>query len=366
MISKTDTIVLFEDDQRFGKTIEAAIRASLPSDFRLARFESKLLQTSFLRPYEDTIREELSRREYSNIALIVSDRDLSKTDRYTGLSEAIISKVAAELGVPICLYARGCSDSVLDRQRSWGDGRIILDSESPEHMASRVRLLAEGFVAIRGSIQKVLALRGAKRPRTPAAVMAHIVAHEELVDKIALYGSGDQKMVAEILPFAIKRNVAEFKRRLPCLLGYWLYDSILRFPGLLVNGTAAASYLDIKVTTFENNKEIQDVFKSALYRGPFATDREPAWWRGQLDDLLMQAKCIDGRSLVEKKLGRSVDFCPCSANRKIKAGYYCVATKQPVSLDNSKGNISWFPPGADLARIRNDVYDEMGPWLGLY
>ncbi|HEV2247244.1 MAG TPA: hypothetical protein VGW37_11385 [Terriglobia bacterium] len=366
MTDKNDKIVLFEDDPQFGTQIEAAIRASLPRDLQLVRFESKLKQTSFLQPYEDALREELSRREYSNIVLIVSDRDLSKTERYTGLSEAIVSKVAAELGVPICLYARGCSDSVLDRQRSWGDGRIVLDSDSPARMASKIRVLAEGFIAIRGSLKKALALRGSKRPHTPAQVMAQVVGQEGLVDKIALYGSGDQKMVAEILPFATKSNVAEFRKRLPCLLGYWLNDSILRFPGLLVNTIAAASYLDIKVTTFEKDNEVQDLFKSALYRGPFATVDEPAWWRGKLDDLILQGNCTDGRSLAEKKLKRVVESCPCSVNRKIKAGYYCVATNQPVSLDNSKGNISWFPPGADLARIRNDVYYEMGPWLGLY
>ena len=42
-----------------------------------------------------------------------------------------------------------------------------------------------------------------------------------------------------------------------------------------------------------------------------------------------------------------------------------MVTKQPVSLENSRGNISWFPPGADLARIRTDVYNDVGPWLGL-
>jgi len=25
-----------------------------------------------------------------------------------------------------------------------------------------------------------------------------------------------------------------------------------------------------------------------------------------------------------------------------------------------------FPPGADLARVRKDVFEETGPWLGLY
>jgi hypothetical protein len=196
--------------------------------------------------------------------------------------------------------------------------------------------------------------------------MAHILGQMELVDKIASYGSGDQKMVAEILPFVGKTKVSEFKRRLPCLFGYWLYDSILRFPGLLVNSTAAASYLDIDVANFQKDEQVRGLFKSALYRGPFAREEDPFWWRGMLDDLLLQGGCTNGRSYVKAKLNRNVESCHCSVDKKLKAGYYCVASKQPVSLDNSRGNISWFPPGADLARIRNDIFDEMGPWLGLF
>jgi hypothetical protein len=196
--------------------------------------------------------------------------------------------------------------------------------------------------------------------------MALILEKPELTDRIALYGSGDQKMVAEILPFAEKSKRAELKKRLPCLLGYWLYDSILRFPGLLVNSVAAASYLNIEVETYKNSEKIQRLFSSALYEGPFRDPDSPLWWRGTLDDLTLAGNCKDGNSLARKKLKRSFPVCTCSFDSKKTAGYYCIATKNPVSFENSHGNISWFPPGADLARIRNDVFDEIGPWLGLF
>jgi hypothetical protein len=122
------------------------------------------------------------------------------------------------------LYARGYRDDLLERQRSWGDGRIVLESEKPATMASKICVLAKGFIEIREKLKSVLALKGKNRPEFPAAVMANILGKPELTDQIALYGSGDQKMVAEILPFAAKNQQAKFKQRLPCLLGYWLYD----------------------------------------------------------------------------------------------------------------------------------------------
>ena len=79
-------------------------------------------------------------------------------------------------------------------------------------------------------------------------------------------------MVAEILPFADRKRHAELRQRLPSLFGYWLVDSILRFPGLLLNAVASASYLDISVQAFEG--DVRNAFKSALYRGPFNDTRD--------------------------------------------------------------------------------------------
>jgi hypothetical protein len=366
MKNSKSKVVLFEDDPKFGPQIEAAIRRHLPVSIELVTFVSKLTQKTFSDPYEDQLRKELLNRTYANTVLIVSDRDLSKTKNYTGLSEAIVSKVAAELGVPICLYARGTTDDVLERQKMWGDGRIVLDSEDSEAMAIKIHTLVDGFQQISKKLPGILKLKGKKKLLTPSAVMASLLKHPEFTDKIALYGSGDQKMVAEILPFTVEKKVKQLKKRLPCLLGYWLFDSIFRFPGLLVDSVAAASYLNIEVETFVKNGKVKNLFKSALYDGPFADASDPHWWRAKLDDILGAGNSKDGLSYIQRKLKQNFEFCRCTVNSKIPAGYYCVATKKPVSAENSKGNISWFPPGADLARIRNDVFEEIGPWLGLY
>lgn len=361
MSESKNLVILFEDNPTAGARIEAAIRASLPTDAELIRFAPKK-ETSDA-AYEDRILAELFDSPYADATLIVSDRDLSATNEFRGLSEAVISKVANRLAIPMAVYASGYTDDLLERQRQFGDARIVVD---PATIGPSVAILVSGFAHLRRELPEILKIHGSNRPRSPAGVMAHLLGQPELADQIALYGAGDQKMVSEVLPFAQEKQRRKLEARLPCLLGYWLFDSILRFPGLLVNGVAAASYLNIAVKEFTTDSKIQGLFSSALYKGPFNDSANPVWWRSLLDQLVQAEDCIDGNEMACKLGGAKVAPCKCSVDEGKKAGWYCVATKQPVSLDESQGNISWFPAGADLARIRQDVYDEIGPWLGLY
>ena len=131
-----------------------------------------------------------------------------------------------------------------------------------------------------------------------------------------------------------------------------------------MNPVAAASYLDIPVSQFDR-APVRQLFSAALYNGPFEDPDDPHWWRRTLDDVLRKAKAKSGNELLSHKLEKSVPHCLDNQTRQ-RAGCYCMVKKVPVSEKNSVGNISWFPPGADLARVRKDVYEQMGPWLGLF
>jgi hypothetical protein len=352
-------VILFEDNAAIGKRIEDAIRENLPAGVELIRFIPKLPSNGTA--YEDRILQELRTPDYAGATLIVSDRDLSATADFGGLSEAVVSKVANRLAIPVALYATGYTDALLERQRQFGDARIVLD---PECIGPVVATLVSGFSKVSSELRKVLDEGGGQRLRSPAAVMAHLLGKPELSDLVSLYGAGDQKMLAEVLPFAVKGKRLELEERLPCLLGYWLFDSILRYPGILVNSVAAASYLNISVSDYSKD-EVRAKFSDALYLGPFSSNSDPLWWRHLLDEIIQESGVVDGKSVVDRA-GLSVSSCSCSVDPNRPAGWYCVATRMPVSLEESEGNISWFPPGADLARIRKDVFDELGPWLGLY
>lgn len=367
MKAKRNMVLLFEDDDKRAKKLVTAIGDALSGGALVERFVPTELPVDPEGTYEDRLLKELADKRYQGVSLVVCDRDLSKIKSYSGLSEAIVSKVADRLGIPVCLYATGLGeDSVLERQRDWGDGRIVLDCQKPAEMAAKIDTLMTGFGEVGERVDRVLAAKSKQKLQSPAEVVAAVLERPASINKISQYISGDQKMVAEILPYAKSTDKKELRSRLPTLVGYWIYDSILRYPGLLVNKVAAASYLNISVAEFEKGTAIQGLFKSALYGGPFSDSQDPLWWRDDLDDILQEAGCDDGRDYVKKKLRRTVKPCMCSVDPLQRAGWYCMVNRLPVSFENSMGNITWFPPGADLARITRAIYDEIGPWLGLY
>ena len=66
-----------------------------------------------------------------------------------------------------------------------------------------------------------------------------------------------------------------------------------------------------------------------------------------------------------EKLG--VSAMPCLDEQADEpAGFYCMITQTPVSAANSRSGISWFPSGADLARIRKDKFELINALVGMY
>ncbi len=164
-------VLLFEDNARQAKKLLKLLN-SYPG---ICAIPFEPAETESSKAYEDRLSNELSGHPYADTALIVCDRDLSGTTQYPGLSEAIVSKVAARLNLPICLYAAGALDPVLERQRNWGDGRIVLESSPLQEMVRRIDILANGFQKTRTLYKR---LRGSHRFRdlkTPSAVMAEIL-----------------------------------------------------------------------------------------------------------------------------------------------------------------------------------------------
>lgn len=334
-MSKKISVVLFEDDKADGKVVEASIKKALGKDGSLIRFDLTATpkdEGELRRSYEDRIIDSLEAQACQNAVLLVTDRDLSKNDPYRGLSEAVISRVADKLGFPVALYARGVTDSIVDRKRIWGDGRVILDyTQGADVLGRQAACAARGFDAIRQGLTK--AGSGSKdKTYTPARIMARLLGKANLSDKIALYGAGDQGMLSEAL-LATKRE--EAARRQVRILGYWLWDSILRFPGILLREISAASYLNITVGSFQHAK-IQKAFSKALYRGPFSDQSNPCWWRADLDELLTSVGCSDGREYIGRKSGGKLPPpCQCSVNPSLRQDFY-----RPWSTPHSRSELA--------------------------
>lgn len=357
-------IVIFEDrlekNDEMKKHLVKELKGNPVSVLQFPLTKAKATDQSF----EKRIEKELTDKLAGDVILIICDRDLSGTSNYRGLSEAAVSKVAEKLGIPVCVYAQGMRGTVIERAQEWSNRQIILDHSSgiPE-MAKTAAIAATGFIAI---AEKYRSLMGtAKQPKTAAQSLAAILSRPELSDRLALYGSGDLSNLTDVFTVDSSANKPEIAKRMARMLGLWHWDSIMRFPGILLNETAAASYLDLSLNSFKKS-EVQKFIKSACYAGPFHGTAN-FWWRDIIDNIVSGGGFISGYEAM-KALKKGVTFSrsKCHIDGKSPAGYFCMFREKPVSERNSKGNLSWFPSGADLSRISDPDYDEFAPWLGLY
>lgn len=354
-------IVLFEDTEETQAEILAALTKHLKPDGTAIPFDGKRfkeLDEDKKGMYEDRLVSILSRSPYDVATLLVVDRDLSKSPSFRGMSVSAVIGAAKRLAVPICSYARQPAPEDYKWRARWEEGHIILASGNDDELTRQAVLAARGFAEIASKLPGIMKDEVGK---SPAKILAALLGKPEYSDKIALYGVGDQNRLSEVP--AKGKDDTDWVKRIGCFLGYWLWDSILRYPGLLVNEVAAASHLNIATDDFRK-PEVRAVFKEALYDGPFADQERPQWWRGMMDDIVSRERCDDGLGLVRRKLGDGINPSECSVDPSKPAGYYCIISEKPVSLENSKGGLSWLPRGADLTRISTRLFEEYGPWIG--
>jgi len=354
-------VVLFEDAQQTQSDILGALNNRLKSEGTVLPFDGKLFTESAEeqeRIYDDRLVSILARSPYDGATLLVADRDLSKSPSFRGMSVSAVIGAAKRLAIPICSYARQPAPEDYKWRARWEEGHVILAAGTDDELARQGVLAARGFAEIASKLPGIMK---DEVGNSPAKILASLLGKAEYSDKIALYGVGDQNRLSDVP--AKGKDDTDWVKRIGCFLGYWLWDSILRYPGLLVNEVAAASHLNIATDDFRK-PEVRAVFKEALYDGPFADQDRPQWWRGMIDDIVSRERCDDGLGLVRGKLGAGINPSQCSVDPTKPAGYYCIISEKPVSLENSKGGLSWLPRGADLTRISTRLFEEYGPWIG--
>lgn len=349
-------IVLIEDTDEQAAPLLDALSKRLGDRGTVLRFVPPSGDES--KTYDERLIDDLQSEEYRDADLIVADRDLSKTPRYRGLSESTVRRAAYAVAIPECSYARNAEDAFLRAAEQKEACIAVSITTSVDHCAEQVVAIAEGFSQIVAGVRKHVV---SSARRSPGSILAALLGKPEYADKIGLYASGDQSRLESVLRLR-KAESAQRERQLSCLLGYWLWDSVLRYPGVIVNEVAAASYLNIHESEF-SRREVQAVFESARYTGPFCAALPNLWWRGMLDDVIAEGGFGDGRELAVSRTGDSVKASVCSEDNTSEAGFYCMLSNKPVCMKCSRSGLAWFPRGADLARVSNSQYEELGPWL---
>jgi hypothetical protein len=356
-------IILFDDMQENSDAVLAALRSELAGNGSVLPFAAgaggKKEGT-----FEERLELDLTIAPNAPIDLIVADRDLSSyAPDYTGLSESTVRRVADMVGVPECGYARGerADDNEYIKRGEQRESCIRLSRKPNDAaFAKQVVAVGNGFAEITKKLSEMMEPAARK---SPGRMLASVLGKPEYAEKISLFASGDQGRLGALAAVRGSKDAGERNRRLACVLGYWLWDSVLRFPGVVLNEVAASSYLNIRLDEFRQNERIRQLFAGAIYAGPFAAAKPTLWWRGMLDDLVAEAGAADGRVYAAMKLGTAIARSECCEDASKPAGYYCFLSERPVSLENSKPGLPWFPRGADLARVCKSRYAEDEPWL---
>jgi len=307
---------------------------------------------------EDRFAAYLTERK-NEIKLLVIDHDLSGFDN-DKLSEPVISIASHSASIPLVRYARinrKTVDNLADAIDAGSEFSIKIDTTDPINAAKKIINVYHGFSNIKNKlsiIDKSIKDLGAH------SILAEITNAHTQEDNFWMYVSGSSLLreLIELNDVMNSTNLSQEKKdeliqdRLSYILGYWLYNIILTFPGVILNKIATSSYLHIKEDTLEEYKKF---FEEAKYNGPFSLTEE-FWWKESIDEILDEADVETGSELLVKN---GIE------NEKQTYGFYCIMTKKPISFEKSK-SLSWLPNGAILSRVDEELYDQYAPFFGEY
>lgn len=299
--------------------------------------------------------------------LVVLDADLTEFERST-VRKSDVREACRELGYPLCIYHRQSEGEYADPENIRdSDNRVIKiqPSEGHEKVRQECETLAAGFGALYEEATQLIHKNGNEQQlQGPSAIVS------ELVDvpvasrpKLDQYSWGEAGGI-EVFSDADSRN--EVARQTATILGYWIINSVLKFPGVLVDETALASYLGVGVSEFRNHSEAKTVFNEAQYEGPFA-DRGPYWWLSEVDNILTLGTTtdddgiVDGQTFLEREKDIQLPPVKCVEGHE-GAGYYDILDESPVCDEHSKSPDAWIPAGASLSRVSESESRVLEGW----
>lgn len=296
--------------------------------------------------------------EPSPPSLVVLDWELTKLP--IGVRREHVKVACEEARVPLCVYHREGEGAFAQtrRMKKWEEHVIMIDpKEDPADVAEQCANLAKSFIDIHRSLER------AEDGRLKSALREILGAPLAAESQLDQYSWGRSEAVG----LARDRDITDEARprAASTFVGYWIHNQLLQFPGVLLNSGALASYLGIESEALRGRPELKAEFDDALYEGPFSEIKE-RWWTSGIDgiraDHTVGDSLAEGLELVESMGFDEVDPAQCVAGHE-GAGFYCILTDEPVCKEHSVRPKGWIPIGASRARIYEDEYKRMKPWM---
>lgn len=370
MTTKSSSILLIDDNQEVLDGLTAHLQGQLADTVEVRTWFPSSVD-------DDRKPEEIFRSKVDqNTIMVATDYDLTGQG-LTGLFGLTIVGWCQALAIPVGDFSRGHTAELPDEPNLFELRVPATDAEGAAFIASAT----EGFSTIRKGVQEHIEADG-WTDKLPT-ILAELVDRKHLATQFALFmprlGSSTSSLIHRLRGFADPENRATSEEKVAVLsyvLGHVLLNSILKYPGPLLSTQALGAYLS---TTADHAAKLDELFKHALYDGPFRSDN-CRYWREDVDELIDEiAVDLDrddflsfgdfNRAVLEKHTGGELETHSCIRAKceGKKGGYLCPFTVRPVCErgDCSVPSTSWVPQGAQLSRVERDYYDEWAPLLGL-
>jgi hypothetical protein len=288
-------LVLIDDDAGQLADLEQSIRAEPEAaDFELVSWK----------PDRDTadVAATFAKLVEPGATLVVTDYDLTRYGP-TGFFGVSIVAWCQQRAIPVSDFSRG-TPAALPTDSNLFEFRI---PTTAREAAPFIVAIASGFHAIRREIEGNQDLLSSP---SPANMLADLLGRPEAVSSFALY---DVQIGANTGLVQLLREDKSIERRQAVaiyILGDLLFNSILRFPGPILDRRALCAYFACADAAAPH---ILDQFQSAVYSGPFQS-LGPFFWHSDVDDLVETWASVSEltytgnsasyrRSLLEEVLG---------------------------------------------------------------
>lgn len=316
---------------------------------------------------EEGVADAIANRIRSNPTLVVADHDLTEYGPAGFLGDSVVA-ACRNAAIPVGDYSRK-PQFELTRPDPF---EFRFKMETTEAAAREIVNVLMGFHVLYTTLAED---PGHAAKGNWAAVLASILGRDDLSGTFAMYSMRSGAASHGIMDRMGKDAAADKTRLYAYLIGHILHNSIMRYPGPLLDEQTVYSYLAIGEPDSAGREVFRDRFERARYEGPFSEFKD-FYWQDRVEDIVLdigdRAGLPDNENLDEYRRDAVLTVvdapphgCPRCGGRN--GGYRCPYTLKTVCdrSDCSVPSSSWIPPGAYVTRVDREFHEEWAPMIGL-
>jgi hypothetical protein len=305
-------------------------------------------------------------RERHDIDLVLLDTDISKLGN--GMSQAACRTACQDLGLPVARYTKKHSATQISHLKSlerlavdgasaiWVPNSMTKDDLAQSGILPWLKGISDGFRSLKSYLDQHASVL--TQSLGPVGILSNALGRPSLRSDLLGYTAQNFFFFSPSSDEE-KPRAASDSSQLATRLGYWLYNYIMSFPGPILNAAATAAFLNVTPASLAS-PQVQTLLAPARYSGPFCAVEDFYW----TEDLLELIETNNG-DIANAQEVRASGIDRIDPTHPESSAYYCLLSREPIKRDEASFVPDWVPAGAQVARIRQDLYDELGPLLSI-